>query len=291
MDLSNNRITVSNPTTFPMLFDFLDREPSATLFGGGSWLAHNQFSKTLKLGNSIVNLQSIPELKKIDRTERYLEFGSTATLARIDSLKSQIVPELLHDAIHAVPSPQIRNLATIGGNLSISDFRMSLYPALLVLDASVELRSRSKNRWVPLRSFIKENAKPDIQPGEVLTRVRVPISQWEFQQYKRIGKRTAFNHTYSVLACAAHLYKSTLTEIHLILLDNAATLIRPTQTIGDLNSKPLPLSAAHQNELCDLFLKELSVLPEKLSDETSRRLLRLFRQLLSELNVAAVNAP
>ena len=66
----------------------------------------------------IVSIKGIPELNRIDEDERGLKIGSAVRLGDLE--KSQIIQEaypLLSKAAHAVGSPQIRNMGTIGGNI------------------------------------------------------------------------------------------------------------------------------------------------------------------------------
>ncbi len=279
----NQHITVSNPTSLSELFQFLSREPNAIFYAGGSWLSSHQQDQILNLGKNIINLQSLPELKKIDRNERYIDFGACVSLSRIDNLRSQIIPDILHFAINKIANPQIRNLATIGGNIAISPMRMSLYPALLALDSKLEIRSLSKSRWVELRNFVDDNNKIDLQQGELITKIRIPIQPWNFHKYNFIGKRTNFQKDFSILATVANIDKAMVSDMKMIILDSTTTLVKPVETEGNIIGKNIPLSKIAKNELLDVFNREISHHADHLCADAKERFQRLFKQLLSEL--------
>ncbi|TGT02573.1 xanthine dehydrogenase family protein subunit M, partial [Mesorhizobium sp. M2D.F.Ca.ET.171.01.1.1] len=73
-----------------------------------------------------------------------------------------------------VGSVQIQNVASVAGNLCNASPAADGVPALLVLDAEVELRSTKATRQLPLGEFILGNRSTALQPGEMVTAIRVP---------------------------------------------------------------------------------------------------------------------
>jgi carbon-monoxide dehydrogenase medium subunit len=81
---------------------------------------------------------------------------------------------LLHETFRKVAQPRIRNMATIGGNLCQGDPLTDPGASLLALDAAVVLASSKERRTVPLTEFFVDYYQTAIEPGEVLTEIRVP---------------------------------------------------------------------------------------------------------------------
>lgn len=123
----------------------------------------------------VVNIKRIPGLSYITFDEEGLKIGAL-TLFR-DIARSEILRDkypALHLAAQKMGSPLIRNLATLGGNLSQSSPSADSAPPLLVYNAQVKLVSSSGERKVPLEDFFLgpgENASTD---NEILTEVQVP---------------------------------------------------------------------------------------------------------------------
>ncbi|HEY3303354.1 MAG TPA: xanthine dehydrogenase family protein subunit M [Candidatus Binatia bacterium] len=81
---------------------------------------------------------------------------------------------LLHETFGKVAQPRIRNMATLGGNLCQGDPLTDPGASLLALDAEAVLVSFKGKRTVPLSEFFVDYYQTAIEPGEILTEVRVP---------------------------------------------------------------------------------------------------------------------
>ncbi|MGH7766577.1 MAG: FAD binding domain-containing protein, partial [Candidatus Binatia bacterium] len=81
---------------------------------------------------------------------------------------------LLHETFAKVAQPRIRNMATLGGNLCQGDPLTDPGASLLALDAEAVLTSSRGKRTVPLSEFFVDYYQTAIEPGEILTEIRVP---------------------------------------------------------------------------------------------------------------------
>ena len=104
-----------------------------------------------------------------------LEIGAMATHAAIE--RSGLVREgwpLLAEAVRRVASPAIRTSGTIGGNLAYAEAASDPAPALLCLDAEVRVAGPDGSRTVPIARFFRGFYEAALEPGEIVTAVRVP---------------------------------------------------------------------------------------------------------------------
>jgi len=124
----------------------------------------------------VVEVPSRPPFVGIEMTDGYIRIGSRTTMRELEtsSLIREKIP-ILADAASKVGSLQIRNLATIGGNICTASPAGDTLPALLVLDASVKLVSKGGERLIPLREFFVGPGETVRQPNELLTEVIVPL--------------------------------------------------------------------------------------------------------------------
>jgi aerobic carbon-monoxide dehydrogenase medium subunit len=134
---------------------------------------------TMRLGlvrpDLLVSLHRIPDLDPIEATTAGLLVGALATHARLS--RSRIVAEgwpLLAESAGRVASPAIRASGTVGGNLCYAEAASDVAPALLCLDAELEVIGASGGRVVPSDQFFRGFYEAALDPGEILTRVRVP---------------------------------------------------------------------------------------------------------------------
>jgi carbon-monoxide dehydrogenase medium subunit len=89
---------------------------------------------------------------------------------------------LLHETFRKVAQPRIRNMATLGGNLCQGDPLTDPGASLIALDAEVTLTSAKGERRLPVDEFFVDYYETALQPGEILTEIRVPApidgSKW-----------------------------------------------------------------------------------------------------------------
>jgi carbon-monoxide dehydrogenase medium subunit len=123
----------------------------------------------------LVSLAGIGELKRIEQKPDGLWIGSLAKpneLVRSEILKSAFAA--LADAGASMAGMQIRNLATIGGNLCSAVPSADLPPSLLTVDAELVLTSQKSERRLAMKDFFLGVRKTAVQPGEILSAIHVP---------------------------------------------------------------------------------------------------------------------
>ena len=126
------------------------------------------------LTGDILDITAIPSLRGIVHAEAGYRIGTATTWT--DILRAELPTgfDQLKLAAREVGSVQIQNAATIGGNLCNASPAADGVPALLVLDAAVELSSQSGTRTLPLSEFITGPRQTALRPDELLTAVLIP---------------------------------------------------------------------------------------------------------------------
>ena len=182
------------------------------IWAGGTFIGTNSIARLDSRSRDLISLQRIDELKRIFRTDRFLDLGATVSLERILSLGDGVLPPGLRQAIVAtVPAPA-RSLATIGGNICVHGEILNLLPWFATIDARLELRRMGGSRFLPAKQFIGPNGDPALEVGELLTRIRVPLGWWNHQMYRRIDGEKDQN-TPTISFCG-------LAEIHKDLIED-----------------------------------------------------------------------
>jgi xanthine dehydrogenase small subunit len=103
-----------------------------------------------------------------------LECGAGATWSTIERCVEESVPQL-HAVLDRFGSSQIRNAATIGGNLANASPIADSLPFLFVLGAEIELVGASGTRRVGIEDFYLGYKKIDLRPDEIIARVSTPL--------------------------------------------------------------------------------------------------------------------
>lgn len=137
----------------------------------------------------LIDIGALTELAGISTDGDDLVIGATtrhADLAASELARAE-APLLAH-AAGQVGDPQIRHRGTIGGSLAHADPAADLPLALVALGGSVVLQSPSGSRTVPAEEFFVGYFETALQPGEMLTAVRVPRGPgvpWGYQKFIR----------------------------------------------------------------------------------------------------------
>lgn len=227
------------PTSLQELFSALKSFPKAVFWAGGTQLLYGQGDRLLCLPQTVINLNGINELKEISRTERYIEVGAMASLGRLQKLE-KILPAIIVEAISTVASVQIRNLASLGGNLACQERRMDLFAPLCTLDALLELRSAGSSRWVPISRFAP-SAGPTIRNAdEIITRVRIPLETWTHHRCHKLGPVNWISPESAVFAFLARTNKDSIGDVRMVLAGSG--IIRDRELENQLAGKTVPLS-------------------------------------------------
>jgi 4-hydroxybenzoyl-CoA reductase subunit beta len=270
----------------------------------------------------VIDLRLIKELKGIRETEQGLEIGALTTLREIENseIVKRLYP-VLAEAAKTVASPVIRNMSTIGGNICL-DTRCLWYnqslawrkscgfcikkdgdlchvapggqkcwaafsgdtpPALLCLDAEIEIASASGTRRIPLRNFYTgegDNYRR-LQPNELVTRVILPRSTAGLQgTYKKLRVRGSIDYPLAGVAMVCRRANGHMEDLRIGLTAvNPAPLLVPGLTKFDSQKPELLAQAAA--ELAARTAKPLTT--SALTPEYRREMVRVFtkRILLS----------
>jgi xanthine dehydrogenase molybdopterin binding subunit/xanthine dehydrogenase small subunit len=162
----------ARPESLRELFDILQANPKACLIAGATELALD-ITKRFKRFGSMVSVEAVPELTEIRCTASEWHIGAAATLTDIESTVAREYPAL-RDMLRVFGSRQIRNRATMGGNLVTASPIGDSAPVLLSLDATLILASPRGERVVPVTEFFRSYRQTALGPGEILKTIIVP---------------------------------------------------------------------------------------------------------------------
>jgi xanthine dehydrogenase small subunit len=165
----------ATPTDFAALWAHLAAHPQARLICGGTDLSLLITKRFIDLPE-LVSLEGLRELRGVTKLERGWRIGATTNLAELEAacLAEMAAYTPLLRMLRYFASRQIKNRATIGGNLCNASPIGDLAPVLISLGATAVLRSASGTRRVPLAEFFLAYRQTALQPGEILAAVELP---------------------------------------------------------------------------------------------------------------------
>ena len=266
------------------LFSVYSSNPEALIVAGAVDFMNNRKNSE----QTIIDISEITELKKIRRTEKYIDIGSTLPISHIILIGQNVLPTVLYKSLKNIASPSIRNLSTLGGNICIASSYSDSLPSLFALDALLEIKSQTNIRWVPISQFILSAGKNDLKPGEILTRIRIPLKSLETQIFKKI-RTGQFSSFATITFCGlASITKNMINDIRLSFGSVNPTVIRSRRLETPFIGHKLPLSKREVNQFLLSLKNELNPINDSISTalyrtNTSLRLAKWFLQELKEL--------
>ena len=184
----------------------LVENPNARLIAGGTDVLIK-----LREGKSefshLVDIHGLAELKFIRQDkEKNILIGSGSVFS--DIIRSELIQTqipMLCDAAQSVGGPQIRNIATIGGNICNGVTSADSASSLFALNALVVIKGENKTREIPISQFYLGPGKVDLKRGDVLTAIKITPENYEgsFGHYYKYAMRNAMD--IATIGCAVSL--------------------------------------------------------------------------------------
>ena len=221
-----------------------DCEGNATLLAGGTDLMNQVNAGAKTIAANFINIKRIEELNGITMTDNKIRIGALTSITAI--LQSNLIKEqasILSDTADAFASGQIRNSATIGGNLCNASPAGDGCIPLLALDAEVGLSSFSdgkvSTRLLPLKDFFVGPGRSQCQANEILSFVEFDAKPEGVGFFEKFGTRPALD--ISIVSIGFHASKNddTLSDVRIALGAVGPTPLRAYETEKAIENKTL----------------------------------------------------
>ena len=170
----SNSFDYHRPATLEELWPLREANPGGRIVAGGTDLMVRVAARVERPG-VMLSLRGIATLSGIEAEGDKTRVGATTTIANLaaDPLLTERYPVLV-EAARCLGSPQIRNAATVGGNLCNASPCADTAPPLLVLEATARLRGPGGERDVPLVDFFRGPGETCMADDEILAALVLP---------------------------------------------------------------------------------------------------------------------
>jgi aerobic carbon-monoxide dehydrogenase medium subunit len=221
----------------------------------------------------LVNIKKIPGLDGIRENGNSLRIGALATIRDVET--SAVVRDklpVLWESLHQFASLQIRNTATIGGNICRASPSGETLTPLLVLEAKGKLAFAEGERTEPFTAFFQGPGKCSVGSKGILTEIEVPYpatgSRGVYLKHAVRGAMDIAMVGVAVLI-TPDASKNTLQDVRIGLGAVAPTPLRAAKTEALLRGKPL--SGALLKEAAAMAASESSPISDQRSSAEYRR--------------------
>lgn len=170
------------------------------------------------------------EIKRIFEKDGFTYVGSNVTMTEImnhGDMKEKF--PLLNEALDAVGSPQIRNRATLGGNICNASPAGDAVLALVLYDAELVLSSLDGDRIVKVKDFVKGPGRTELRRNEFLKYVRLRNEYEGFSCYfEKIGERNAVTISVASMGLLYNIQDGIVKHIRIAYGAVGPTVVRAT---------------------------------------------------------------
>jgi CO/xanthine dehydrogenase FAD-binding subunit len=220
------------------------RAGNVTLFAGGTDVMPQTHAGRMKIQPVLMNLRRVPELQGIAEAGGLVRLGALVTITEM--LESPLVRErlnLLWQSCDHFASDQIRNAATVGGNVCNASPAGDTLVPLLALNARAVLAAKPNGalqiRRVPLTEFFLGPGRTCRAPSELLTAVEVPLPPPGFAgEFYKHGTRPGLDIAAIAIALGARREGALLRDVRVAFGAVAPTPIRAPRTEAALEGRP-----------------------------------------------------
>jgi CO/xanthine dehydrogenase Mo-binding subunit len=230
------------PASIDEALELLQRHgPQAALMAGGTdlmvWMNQREINPKY-----VVQIRDLPETRFIKQEADCVRVGALTTKAELAA--SEIIDSkaaALAEAARGSSGPQVRNLATIGGNLGTASPAGDLVVALVALDARVKIRSSQSVRELPVGELLVGPNQNALAEDEMITEIIIPIhSARTGSGFQKLGKRKAMSVAVASAAAAVTVSPDgkVFEAVRVALGSVAPTVVRAKRLEQALQGRP-----------------------------------------------------
>jgi CO/xanthine dehydrogenase FAD-binding subunit len=236
------------PRSLAEALDLL-RADDVTIVAGGTDLLPQSHSGKVRFGSLLMNIRRIPELDGIALEGDTIRIGALTSITTL--LESPVVRErmpILAEAADHFASEQVRNGATVGGNICNASPAGDTLVPLIVLDAAVELATKPNGtiatRTLLLQDFLTGPGRTQRAAHELLTAVHVPTPPPGFvARFYKHGTRPALDISTISIGIGGVKRGDRLDNVRVVFGAVAPTPIRAPATERVLEGRRLDAAA------------------------------------------------
>lgn len=165
-------------------------EDTYVIAGGTDLIIH--FNKNGIFDYSVIDITKLDELKEIIETDTEIIIGACVTMTEIENSEviNEYIPALI-DSVRNLGSQQIRNRATLGGNIANASQSGDNLTVLFAYNAYIEIiNSKGLKRLVKINDVVKGLGKNNLSRDEIITKIVIEKSSSR-SAFSKIGSRKA----------------------------------------------------------------------------------------------------
>jgi carbon-monoxide dehydrogenase medium subunit len=183
----------------------------------------------------LVDLRRVPGLSGIERQNGSWRIGTMTTHHEVASGGLGVASHVAG----TIADQQVRNRGTLGGSLAHGDPASDMPAVVLAAEGTMTVRGPDAQREVAAADFFEDYLTTAVQPGEVLTEIRLPALEGYGYGYRKFNRRQEDWAMVAVCALVRKAADGTCEDVRIGLTHMGSTPLRATHAEAALRGKPL----------------------------------------------------
>lgn len=244
------------PETINDALELLIENPEMKIIAGGTDVLIKLHHKNIA-DVELLSLRKIEGLDKITMLEdESIEIGAMVSFGQIfrDGIVEKHI-KVLSEAAVSMGGPQVRNMATIGGNVCNGAVSADSAPALFCINAKVKLASKNSERIIPIKDFYLGPGRVDIKCDEILISLIIEKKDYEnlSGNYTKFSNRKAMDIAMVSVCALASIENNKFKDLRISLGVAAPTPIRCSE--AENYAKGIEITKENIEEIASLAVK------------------------------------
>jgi len=237
----------SEPSTLKEAFSILAKNDGAKILAGGTDVIVSMRERKIA-PRHIVNIKRIQGLDRIGPSRGGLTIGTLATIGAVEaSAMVRNAFPMIAEAAHQLGSLQVRNRATIGGNLCNSSPSADMAPPLIALRAVARIAGPRRRRSVKLEDFFTGPGKTVLARTELLTEIQIPDPPKDsFGAFLKHGPRQCMDIATVNAAVMVTMKGKVCGDARIVLGAVAPVPMRAKKAEAEIRGKPIENGVIHR---------------------------------------------
>lgn len=262
--------TVFLPATLDEALAYLVEDPDAVIVSGATDVGAEESQRGV-IARNVLYIGRIPGLTEVSIGPEFVTVGACTSLSRVTNALEPYFPEFAQ-MLERFGSAQIRNCATLGGNLANGSSIADCIPFLFAEDAEVELISIKGPRRMPVEDFLTSYKSTARNTGEIISRVFLPRpGAGSVRRLYKVSRRRHLDIGTVTAAIVTEVSRGTVRKAHIAFGGVGPTVVRLRRAEAALEG----------NSYClDTFMKAGQIAANEANPQNDLRGSAEYRRLL-----------
>ncbi len=255
------------PSTLKEALEALDKHDCYIMAGGTDLMVvkHQRSGLIPNFDKDVCYISNLEELQYIFEDEKGVHIGAGTKFSDIE--ENELVPEILKQIIHELASPNIRNMATMAGNIANASPAGDSIVGLYLLDAELELVSVNGSRMVPIKDFIFGVRKIHREKNELIKEIFIPHHDDLNTYWRKVGSRAAESISKITFAGGYEVENGKVKDLRMAFGSVSITCVRDRKT----EEKYIGMSVEELHNHVEDIIKDMGKFVQPITDQRSTK--------------------